>query len=64
MACAGGEGDEGAGEGEVEAGEVEGGGEVFGDEADAEGGHCWKLVCRREGGGGMGGEDGEVVGLR
>lgn len=39
MACAGGEGDECCGEGEVGAGEVEGGGEVFGDETDAEGGH-------------------------
>lgn len=39
MAGAGGEGDEGGGEGEVGVGEVEGGGEMFGDEADAEGRH-------------------------
>lgn len=40
MPSAGGEGNEGGLEGEVGLGEVEGGGEVFRDEADAEGWHC------------------------
>lgn len=45
MACAGEEGDEGAGEGEVGEGEVEGGGEVLCGDGQRTGGAVGGVVC-------------------